>query len=116
LQAFGDERLLREMLQNLLGNAWKFTERQPQATISVGQQVDAAGLPVFFVRDNGAGFDMAQAEKLFLPFERLHAAAEFAGTGVGLATVSRVINRHGGKLWAEAAPGLGATFFFTLHG
>lgn len=116
LQAYGDKPLLRVVMENLLGNAWKFTARQPQATISVGQQADAAGLPVFFVRDNGAGFDMAQAEKLFLPFERLHAASEFAGTGVGLATVSRVINRHGGKLWAEAAPGLGATFFFTLHG
>ncbi|MBH2010829.1 MAG: PAS domain S-box protein [Xanthomonadaceae bacterium] len=116
LQAYGDKPLLRVVMENLLGNAWKFSAHQPQATISVGQQVDAAGLPVFFVRDNGAGFDMAHAEKLFLPFERLHAASEFAGTGVGLATVSRVINRHGGKLWAEAAPGLGATFFFTLHG
>ncbi|MBH1957747.1 MAG: PAS domain S-box protein [Burkholderiales bacterium] len=114
LQVHGDERLLRVAMENLLGNAWKFSAQQAQACISVGHQFDVAGLPVFFVRDNGAGFDMVYAEKLFLPFERLHAVSEFAGTGVGLATVSRVIGRHGGKVWAEAAPGRGATFFFTL--
>ena len=116
LQAYADKALLRVAMENLLGNAWKFSTHQPQATISVGQQAGAAGLPVFFVRDNGAGFDMAHAQRLFLPFERLHAASEFAGTGIGLATVSRVIKRHGGKLWAQAEPQLGATFFFTLHG
>jgi PAS domain S-box-containing protein len=114
LQAHGDERLLRVVMENLLGNAWKFSAHQAQARICVGHQADAAGLPVFFVRDNGAGFDMAYAEKLFKPFQRLHVASEFPGTGIGLATVSRVIGRHGGRLWAEAAPGLGATFFFTL--
>jgi len=114
LQAHGDGRLLRVAMDNLLGNAWKFSAQQAQAEISVGQQADAAGWPVFFVRDNGAGFDMAYADKLFNPFQRLHAVSEFAGTGIGLATVSRVIGRHGGRLWAEAAPGRGATFSFTL--
>ncbi len=114
LRVQADERLLRVAMENLLGNAWKFTSHQAQAQISVGQQPDAAGVPVFFVRDNGAGFDMAKADKLFTPFQRLHGAAEFPGTGIGLATVSRVIGRHGGHLWAEAAPGHGATFFFTL--
>ena len=114
LQAYGDQPLLRVAMENLLGNAWKFSAQQAQARISVGQQLDVAGLPVFFVRDNGAGFDMAHAEKLFTPFQRLHEVSEFPGTGIGLATVSRVIRRHGGTLWAEAVPGLGATFFFTL--
>jgi light-regulated signal transduction histidine kinase (bacteriophytochrome) len=114
LRAAGDGRLLGVALENLLANAWKFTSQQAHAEISVGQHIDAAGLPVFFVRDNGAGFDMAYADKLFLPFQRLHAASEFPGTGIGLAIVSRVIERHGGHLWAESAPGCGATFFFTL--
>ncbi|MFC5521720.1 PAS domain S-box protein [Polaromonas jejuensis] len=114
LQAHGDGRLIRVVLENLLSNAWKFTAQQARAEIMVGQKFDAAGLPVFFVRDNGAGFDMAYADKLFNPFQRLHAASEFPGTGIGLATASRVIGRHGGKLWAEAAPGRGACFFFTL--
>ena len=114
LQAHGDGRLLRVAMENLLGNAWKFSAQQSEARICVGNQPDIAGLPVFFVRDNGAGFDMAYAGKLFTPFQRLHAASEFPGTGIGLATASRVIGRHGGRLWAEAAPGLGATFFFTL--
>ena len=114
LRAVGDGRLLRVALENLLANAWKFTAQQERAEISVGQHIDAAGLPVFFVRDNGAGFDMAYADKLFLPFQRLHAASEFPGTGIGLAIVSRVIERHGGRLWAESAPGCGASFFFTL--
>ncbi|MBC7610281.1 MAG: PAS domain S-box protein [Polaromonas sp.] len=114
LEAYGDSRLLRVVLENLLGNAWKFSSKQPQALISVGQKTDAAGLPVFFVRDNGAGFDMAYVDKLFIAFQRLHALSEFPGTGIGLATVSRVISRHGGLLWVEAAPGAGATFFFTL--
>ncbi|MDP3706637.1 MAG: ATP-binding protein, partial [Polaromonas sp.] len=114
LQAFGDGRLLRVAMENLLGNAWKFSAQQARAEIRIGQQPDAAGWPVYFVRDNGAGFDMAYAEKLFSPFQRLHAVSEFPGTGIGLATVSRVIGRHGGRLWADAAPGRGATFFFTL--
>lgn len=114
LLAHADEVLLTAVMENLLGNAWKFSALQPEARISVAQQLDAAGLPVFFVQDNGAGFDMAHAEKLFLPFERLHGAAEFAGSGIGLATVSRIIGRHGGRLWADAKPGLGATFYFTL--
>jgi PAS domain S-box-containing protein len=109
-----DEVLLRVVMENLLANAWKFSVRQAEARISVGQQLDAAGRPVFFVRDNGAGFDMAHAEKLFIPFERLHAPSEFPGSGIGLATVSRVIGHHGGTLWADATPGLGATFYFTL--
>lgn len=114
LQAEGDGRLVRGMMENLLGNAWKFTSKQAEAHICVGQNLDAAGLPVFFVKDNGAGFDMAYADKLFVAFQRLHTVSEFPGTGVGLATVSRVVGRHGGHLWAESAPEKGATFFFTL--
>ena len=114
LRAEGDGRLLRVALENLLANAWKFTSQQLHTEISVGQLLDAVGLPVFFVRDNGAGFDMAYADKLFAPFQRLHAVSEFPGTGIGLAIVSRVIERHGGRLWADSAPGCGATFFFTL--
>lgn len=114
LQAHGDSRLLGVVMENLLSNAWKFTSRKAEASISVSQQPDAAGLPVFMVRDNGAGFDMAYVDKLFNPFQRLHAASEFAGTGIGLASASRVIGRHGGRLWAQSEPGGGATFFFTL--
>jgi PAS domain S-box-containing protein len=114
LKAHGDNRLVRVVMENLLGNAWKFSAQQPMTEITVGRQLDAAGLPEFFVRDNGAGFDMTYADKLFVPFQRLHAAAEFPGTGIGLATVSRVVKRHGGRLWTQSAPGKGATFFFTL--
>ncbi|MDB5869943.1 MAG: domain S-box protein [Polaromonas sp.] len=114
LHAEADERLIRVVMENLLSNAWKFTSQMAQAQIFVGQKSDAAGLPVFFVKDNGAGFDMAYSDKLFNPFQRLHEASEFSGTGIGLATVSRVIKRHGGCIWAESAPGCGATFFFTL--
>ena len=114
INAVGDSRLLRIAIENLLGNAWKFSAHQPAAMITFGETLDAAGQPVYFVRDNGAGFDMAYADKLFTPFQRLHAVSEFAGTGIGLATVSRVIERHGGRLWADATPGLGATFSFTL--
>jgi len=109
-----DAPLLRVAMENLLSNAWKFSSRQANTLISVGQERDIAGQPVFFVRDNGAGFDMAHAEKLFLPFERLHDTSEYPGTGIGLATVSRVIGHHGGRLWAESSPGQGATFYFTL--
>jgi len=114
LVAQGDASLLRVLMENLLGNAWKFTSQRANANITVGQQPDAVGPPVFFVRDDGAGFDMAYADKLFVAFQRLHDASEFPGTGVGLATVGRVIGRHGGQLWADASPGKGATFFFTL--
>jgi light-regulated signal transduction histidine kinase (bacteriophytochrome) len=101
-------------MENLLGNAWKFTSQRTNAHITFGQQPDPVGPPVFFVRDDGAGFDMAYADKLFVAFQRLHLASEFPGAGVGLATVARVIGRHGGQLWADASPGKGATFSFTL--
>ncbi len=114
LEAFGDIRLIRVVLENLLGNAWKFTSQVEEAQIHFGRTLDAAGQAVFFVRDNGAGFDQAYVNKLFKPFQRLHAAVEFPGTGIGLATVSRVIERHAGRVWAEAAPGQGACFYFTL--
>lgn len=114
LVAHGDERLLRVVMENLLGNAWKFSGQRAQAEIRVGQSSDAAGEPVFFVCDNGAGFDMAYVDKLFEPFQRLHGVSEFPGTGIGLATVRRIIGRHGGRIWAESSPGIGACFFFTL--
>jgi len=114
LAARGDARLLSIVFENLLGNAWKFTSRQPVAQIEIGSQADADGNTVFFVRDNGAGFDMAFAPKLFGIFERLHSPHDFSGTGVGLATVKRIVGRHGGRVWAEGTPDLGAVFFFTL--
>jgi len=110
---YGDARLLRVVLENLLGNAWKYTAAREEATIEFGV-AEMDGEQTCFVRDNGVGFDMADAEKLFAPFERLPGANEFKGHGIGLATVERIIRRHGGRVWAEAAPGDGATFYFTL--
>jgi light-regulated signal transduction histidine kinase (bacteriophytochrome) len=107
--AEADPKLMKIVLENLLGNAWKFTSKLEVAKIAFGV---ADG--VYFVRDNGAGFDMQYAKTLFAPFQRLHTDKEFAGTGIGLATVSRIIQRHGGRIWAEAAVGDGATFRFTL--
>jgi PAS domain S-box-containing protein len=109
----GDPHLLRIALENLIGNAWKFTSKRPDAYIEVGA-VDEPGGRIFFVRDNGAGFDMNFSEKLFGAFQRLHSVDEFPGTGVGLATVQRIIRRHGGNIWADSAPGKGSTFFFTV--
>lgn len=115
LAGLGDEPLLRVALENLLGNAWKFTRRVPAARIEMGMAV-AEGRVIYFVRDNGAGFDPAYASKLFGAFQRLHSEDEFEGTGIGLATVRRIIQRHGGDVWAEGAVGAGATFSFTLGG
>jgi len=113
LVATGDDRLLRLVLENLLGNAFKFTRKKPEALIEFGSIVQN-GKRVLFVRDNGAGFKMEYAGKLFGPFQRLHAAAEYPGTGIGLATVHRILIRHGGKIWPESEEGRGTTFFFTV--
>ncbi|MGC2235426.1 MAG: PAS domain S-box protein [Pyrinomonadaceae bacterium] len=113
LAARGDKRLLQIMLINLLGNAWKFTSRRERAEINFGHKIQN-GETIYFVRDNGAGFDMTYADKLFGTFQRLHAASEFEGTGIGLATVRRIVSRHGGHISAEGAIDKGATFYFTL--
>jgi light-regulated signal transduction histidine kinase (bacteriophytochrome) len=102
------------VLQNLLANAWKFTRLAPSAVVEFGAAGIEDGQRVFFVKDNGAGFDPACSGKLFTPFQRLHGPEEFAGTGLGLATVRKVIQLHGGRVWAESAVGRGATFFFAL--
>ncbi len=114
MAAIGDAPLLHVALENLIGNAWKYTRNSPCARIELSVTRQDA-IPVFMVRDNGAGFDMAYVDKLFTPFQRLHAAGEFEGTGIGLATVQRIIHRHGGRIWAESATGQGATFCFTLQ-
>jgi signal transduction histidine kinase len=114
LHAEADPRLLRILMENLVGNAWKFTGRRQDARIHVDAE-RGGPVPVFRVRDNGAGFDMAYADKLFRAFQRLHTETQFEGTGIGLATVHRIVTRHGGRLWAEARPGEGATFHFTLE-
>jgi signal transduction histidine kinase len=116
LVAQGDGRLLHQVLDNLLGNACKFSGQQAETRISFSGETTTDGAWVYAVRDNGAGFDMDYADKLFSPFYRLHKETEFPGTGVGLATVGRIITRHGGKIWAESAPGEGAVFYFTLGG
>lgn len=111
----GDMRLLRIMMENILGNAWKFTSKNLSATIEFGLHTkEKNGKSVFYIRDDGAGFDMAYANKLFGPFQRLHSPEEFSGTGIGLATVARIINRHGGKVWAEGELEKGSTFYFSL--
>jgi PAS domain S-box-containing protein len=114
LLVFADPRLARVIVDNLVGNAWKFTGKVPQARIEVGE-TQRAGARAFYVRDNGAGFDMAHAANLFGPFQRLHTVREFAGTGIGLATAQRIVHRHGGRIWAEGTVNAGATFYFTLE-
>jgi PAS domain S-box-containing protein len=111
--AEGDYKLLQVAIENLLGNAWKYTGSRKKAVIEFGA-MEAGDETTYFVRDNGIGFDMANADKLFIPFERLHGSAEFEGHGIGLATVHRIIQRHGGRIWAEGKEGTGATFWFTL--
>lgn len=114
LVAQGDPRLLKQVLDNLLGNAWKFSAGKERTEITFGHEINSSQETVYFVRDKGAGFDMAYAGKLFEAFQRLHSPSEFAGSGIGLTTVQRIILRHGGRVWADSVPGQGATFFFTL--
>ncbi|MDO9080031.1 MAG: ATP-binding protein, partial [Desulfuromonadales bacterium] len=113
IEANGDARLLRVVLDNLIGNAWKYTGKQEKAVIEVGVS-EIEGVPTYFVRDNGIGFDKADAGKLFVPFQRLPGAETSKGYGIGLATVERIIRRHGGRIWAEGKKGNGACFYFTL--
>jgi PAS domain S-box-containing protein len=114
LTAKGDSRLLKVAVENLLGNAWKYTSKSKGAKVEFGLMKTVGDKPTYFVRDNGCGFDMKMADRLFKPFQRLHGDEEFSGTGVGLATVHRIITRHGGRIWAESAVGKGTIFFFTL--
>ncbi|MBD2198121.1 MULTISPECIES: sensor histidine kinase [Calothrix] len=114
LTAQGDSRLLQMLLTNLLDNAWKFTSKHDRAKIEFGVIISKTGIPVYFVRDDGAGFNMAYTNKLFSPFQRLHRVDEFPGTGIGLAIVQRIVHRHGGRVWAEGLVEQGATFYFTL--
>ncbi len=114
LLARADAQLMRIVFDNLLGNAWKFTGAAAHPRIEAGLQAESRPR-TYFVRDNGAGFDMKRADRLFRPFRRLHTNAEFTGTGIGLATVARVIDRHGGRVWADSTVGAGATFFFSLE-
>jgi signal transduction histidine kinase len=109
----GDKRLLSIALENLIDNAWKFTSHEPGGKIEFGISKED-GDPIYFVRDNGIGFDMKHTEKLFGPFQRLHSTKDYPGTGIGLSTVQRIVQRHGGKIWTEAEIGKGAAFYFTL--
>lgn len=113
LAGLGDPTLIKIALENLIGNAWKYTGKTAQAIVSVGQEQNDGRL-AFFVRDNGAGFDPDNAARIFDPFVRLHASSDFEGSGIGLSTVQRIIHRHGGQIWAQGVPGQGATFYFTL--
>ncbi len=115
LTTHGDPVLLRVVLENLLSNAWKYTSQREVARIEFGCAPETDGLPTFYIKDNGAGFNMKYAEKLFRPFQRMHSQSEFPGTGVGLASVQRIIHKHGGRIWAEAAVDQGSTFYFTLR-
>lgn len=114
LVAYGDETLLRVALENLLGNSFKFTKQRELARVTVGSQVQDDNRPTYLIRDNGIGFRMEHADRLFVPFQRLQSGEEFEGTGIGLATVQRIIHRHGGRIWARGEPGKGSTIFFTL--
>jgi light-regulated signal transduction histidine kinase (bacteriophytochrome) len=114
-EAQGDARLLRIVLENLLQNSWKYTRSHPRANIEFGSQ-GRDGHTIYFVRDDGAGFDVRFADRLFRPFQRLHSQSEFQGSGIGLATVQRIISRHGGEIWVQSAIEKGATFFFRLSG
>jgi signal transduction histidine kinase len=119
--AFADANLLTVVLENLLSNAWKFTSKNDRATIEFGriprgEGQEGGATQTYFVKDDGVGFDEAYSDKLFGAFQRLHASEEFEGTGIGLATVARIVRRHGGRVWAEGEVGRGATFFFTLGG
>ncbi|MCM2356954.1 MAG: ATP-binding protein [Geobacteraceae bacterium] len=113
LEVKGDRYLLQEVLENLIGNAWKYTGMKESAVIEFGE-MEYEGKPACFVRDNGIGFDSSQATKLFVPFQTLHSRDQFKGHGVGLATVKRIIQRHGGQVWAKGEVEKGATFYFTL--
>ena len=114
LVAQGDQALLKQLVDHLAGNAWKFSAKKDKTVITVGSQAGADGETVYFVSDQGAGFDMAHAEKLFGIFQRMHVSSDFTGLGTGLATVQRIVARHGGRVWAQAAVEQGATIYFTL--
>jgi light-regulated signal transduction histidine kinase (bacteriophytochrome) len=115
LQAKADEKLVRTVLENLLGNAWKYSSKKESPLIEMGS-IAKDEQSFFYIKDNGVGFNMANAEKLFGAFQRLHTDSEFPGHGIGLATCQRIIHRHGGTIWADAEPGKGATFYFSLPG